>query len=161
MSLDDFVFRQARQSDCELLCEWRNDPLTRQASVHTEVMSPEAMAATFAIPGRKVFVAEHLRCQVGTMRTDEVDGATELSWTVAPAFRGSGVGTAMVRQFAQSLPQRLIAQVKPANEASQRIALHAGFERIGVRNGLVQFQRQPIESQCPGDRANSSGQEAA
>lgn len=145
----DVVFRPACLSDSGLLLKWRNDPATRMASLETEAVPFDEHVAwltrSLAMDLRRIYIAEISGWAVGTIRTDvrvDVDfELTELSWTVSPDFRGYGIGTAMVSQFVARLPGHLVAQVKHVNEASQRIALKAGFSRTQIHDGLVQFER--------------------
>ena len=81
-------------------------PGTRHASLNTENISFEAHQAwvrsVLADPARRLYVAERQGIPVGTLRVDRRDDACELSWTVAPEFRGRGIGTRMVMMVAAS-----------------------------------------------------------
>lgn len=138
-------FRRATHSDCYLLHDWRNDPQTRAASLHTgEVQLNdhlEWLTESLRRPDRQIFIAERLSDKLGTVRADCTPEGIELSWTVAPEHRGRGVGTHMVQQFAAAFRCALIAQVKEANVASRKIAQAAGFECIGSNDGLMMFYR--------------------
>lgn len=153
------VFRPATLSDADLLIDWRNDPLTRAASRNTAEVDLDWARASLAQPCREIFIVEHLvkgeRDPVGTMRTDRVPEGIELSWTVAPEWRGLGVGTEMVRQFAEGFHCRLVAHVKETNLVSQKIAQAAGLQYVGTTDGLMKFvrgARPPIGAQQATDR---------
>lgn len=129
--------RKATMADAKILHRWRNDPLTREQSVNAEeVWWPEHLAwlkASLANKSRRLMIAEQDGQPVGTVRID-YGQETELSWTVAPEYRGNGLGKAMVQA---ALPQGpVIARIKADNIASQKIAAQAGF--VMTSNGALQ-----------------------
>jgi RimJ/RimL family protein N-acetyltransferase len=121
------ALRPATLDDAEMLFAWRNDPLTREASVNTDVVTWKGhlawLRASLENPKRRLLVAE-TENPVGTVRIDYGD-ETEISWTVAPGARGKGIGTEKVKGALPEGP--LIACIKRANIASQQIAKAAGF----------------------------------
>jgi RimJ/RimL family protein N-acetyltransferase len=127
--------RPAKFSDASLLFNWRNDPLTRLASVNTSpVLWAEHiawLARTIGNPDRTLLVAEvDDGLPVGTVRIDQDN---EMSWTVAPEHRRKGYGVGMVRM---ATPNEASAWIKSENVASQKIAQAAGFAL--VTDGPVQ-----------------------
>jgi RimJ/RimL family protein N-acetyltransferase len=141
--------RPARLADAEILLAWRNDPLTVAAS-HTDrpVASQEHrrwLASNLDNPDRRLYVAETEGVAAGTVRLDRDGDGWRLSWTVAPAFRGRGLGKAMVRLVAQGLSGTVRAEVKAANAASARIALHAGLRLDRERDGVQYYVRPTAE----------------
>jgi RimJ/RimL family protein N-acetyltransferase len=128
--------------DAELLFAWRNDPETRVNSVNTDPVSWDGhcnwLRASLQNPDRDLLIAEVGGVPVGTVRIDRGD-ETELSWTVAPDHRGNGIGKAMV---ALACPNgEVIAQIKPENIASRRIAASTGFHM--EKGGELQLWRKP------------------
>jgi RimJ/RimL family protein N-acetyltransferase len=128
--------RPATLDDAKLLFDWRNDPLTREASITTEPVAWEGhlkwLQATLQNPRRALLIAETDR-PVGSVRIDWGE-PTELSWTVAPEARGQGVGRAMV---SAAVPDGMvIAHIKQENVGSQKIAEAAGFRL--VHDGALQ-----------------------
>lgn len=148
MSTDgqDLRLRPATVADAALLLEWRNDEATRQASHNTGVVTPEDHArwldALLRDPSRRLFIAEVNGDPVGSVRADrDPDGAChELSWTVAPAARGRGMGVRMVQLLLAEVSGPVRAEVKPGNQASVRIAEAAGLAFDVERNGVMHFQ---------------------
>jgi RimJ/RimL family protein N-acetyltransferase len=133
--------RPATLDDAALLLEWRNDLLTREASVNTEPVSWDShvawLRASLGNPRRKLLIAEIER-PVGTVRIDYGE-ETELSWTVAPDARGRRLGKAMVLA---AVPEgQVIAHIKHDNVASQRIAEAAGF-RLARGGDLQRWVRK-------------------
>ena len=146
----DILLRPALVDDVELLYRWRIDPGTRLASLNTESISLQAHQAWFrsvlADPARRLYIAECQGIPVGTVRTDGGDDACELSWTVAPEFRGRGIGTRMVMMVAASTPGILTARVKADNVASVRIAEAAGMRLDREADGVLHFLRAHEET---------------
>ena len=73
------------------------------------------------------------------------DGVVEVGYGLAPSARGVGVATeALVGliECARSHPEVTVveAQTDPGNEASQRVLVRAGFERVGTQDGLPLFR---------------------
>jgi RimJ/RimL family protein N-acetyltransferase len=131
--------------DADLLLRWRNDPATRRASRNSAVISKSEhlawLSRSLQDKSRKLYIAETNGRPVGTIRTDEQQGACELSWTVAPEMRGRGLGKKMVALAAHRIKVPLRAAVKSGNSASVRIAEHAGMKLEKEKNGFLYFQR--------------------
>ncbi len=132
--------RPARMEDAQILFNWRNDPETRLASVHSDrVIWAEHLA--WLKKQRALLIAEYHGVPVGTVRID----GTELSWTVAPEHRGEGLGRQIV-----SLAMRLgptAARIKATNVASQKIAAAAGF-RLAEDGELQVWRRVNRRGDC-------------
>ncbi len=80
-----------------------------------------------------LYIAEEEGQAVATIRSDlSCDGVVELSWTVAPAHRGKGVGKKAVLQFVEELHKnkRLRATIKKGNKPSESIALSLGLHPL-------------------------------
>ena len=142
--------RPSNKDDARLLFDWRNDKDTRAMSGSTAPLVWESHLEWFTkvlsggFPGRSIYIVETEEGEpVGTVRSDErKDGFTEVSYTVAPVWRGKGVGKRMVLQFAREKPEgkKLAARIKKGmNPASEAIARSLGL--------------QPF-SETPSDNAN-------
>jgi RimJ/RimL family protein N-acetyltransferase len=116
--------RPAQMSDAETLFRWRNDELTRAMSKNQGLVAwPDHinwLTARLARPG--LFIAEIDGRAVGTFRVD----GDEISYTVAPAHRGLGLGLQMLR-MAYEMFGPLRAEVYARNVASISIAERTGF----------------------------------
>ena len=154
------LVRPATAQDAELLWRWRNDPGTRHSSRSREEVPMDAhlrwLHATLRREDRRLLVGEQDGQPVGTVRWDlDTRGEWEVSITVAPERRGSGLAGALLRAGEDWLqdahPDELaayLASVHVDNVASRRLFLGAGylpdlpadeegFERFvkGVRSG--------------------------
>ncbi|MCB9233557.1 MAG: GNAT family N-acetyltransferase [Bacteroidia bacterium] len=134
----EIVLRPATFADWEQLLAWRNDPVTRQSSHNVEPVREEVhrnwLKSVLENPDRKLFIALEGDEAVGTCRADLHGDVYELSWTIAPAARGRGIGKRMVQALAQQMGGRLRAEVLAGNPASGRIAEAAGLafkEQVG------------------------------
>ena len=139
---DPLNLRPAEMADADLLLLWRNDPQTRQASHHAEVISLETHMAwlekSLKSPDqRRLWVAEMNGKAVGTCRADRVENAWELSWTVAPESRGQGVAHQMLSKLVRGFTEPLVAQVKVGNIASMKVAERAGFVLDKQEQGVL------------------------
>jgi RimJ/RimL family protein N-acetyltransferase len=140
------TLRAAAAADARLLFEWRNDPLTRSNSLETGLVPWEEhlrwLTASLARSDRRLLVAELEGVPVGTVRFDQHADACEVSWTVAPAQRGRGLGKAIVAAaIAAAGPGVLVARIKHENAASQRIAEACGLSRVSAESDVVTYRR--------------------
>lgn len=140
-------FRDGELRDAPLLLDWRNDPLTRRmAGVSVRAGRweyAEWLAASLADPAREIQIAMLGRTPVGMIRCDQWADATELVWTVAPEWRGQGIGKRMVRDQCRRRPGRLRARIRTINEASKKIALLAGMHYAETQGGIEVYERRP------------------
>ena len=133
--------RPASIDDAKTLFDWKNDPVTRSNSRNTGMTEWDGhvkwlqRTVNGEVPTRRLYVAELDGVPVGTVRADQhEDGAWELSYTVAPDYRGRGIGKAMVVQFAREvLPGvKMICEIYKGNISSERIAAALGLSEIEV-----------------------------
>lgn len=145
---DRIVLRPATMNDWPLLLKWRNDPATRAASRSQQVIDEathrEWLQRCLADDRRSLLVAERASCPVGTVRLD-FDEECELSWTVAPEFRGQGIGSRMVRLVVASVSTSVRAEARRDNPASCRIAERAGLTESEQNGDWIIFRRGPVE----------------
>jgi RimJ/RimL family protein N-acetyltransferase len=117
--------------DIEILYEWRNDPLTRSASLETNEVKldehREWLRDTLARADRKLHIAEREGEPVGIVRLDFHGDACEMSWTVAPSARGHGIGKLMVSAMINRIGGLITARIRTDNAASVAIARAAGM----------------------------------
>lgn len=132
--------RPANSEDSATLLAWRNDPQTRDQSINADAVLPAAHEAwllqSLASASRVLLIAETDGVPVGTVRLDK-GAETELSWTVAPDWRGKGIGQAMIALAVRCIDSPIVARIKSANVPSQRIAARAGF--VLRQDGAVQI----------------------
>ena len=138
--MDALQVREAGPNDSATLFAWRNDPLTRSASLNTDEILWESHEEWFthalACRTRHIFMIEALSNAetrpIGMCRFD-VDGETaEVSINLAPVMRGKGLAVGVLRSAityfwsADLHNTEIIAQVREENTASRRL-----FERVG------------------------------
>jgi len=68
----------------------------------------------------------------------------ELSWTVSPTMRSSGIGKAMVSQLAKGIPESIRSEIKTGNIASIRIAEKAGMAFEREEKGVLHYRREAV-----------------
>lgn len=136
----------AQAADAERLLAWRNDPVTRAASHQAQEVSASEHHAwllrSLADPSRRIWLAWLGGAAVGTVRCDRPAGQahTTLSWTVAPEWRGQGVGSAMLRLALATGPGPWHAEVRLGNRASVRLAESVGLVFDKAVEGTLHFR---------------------
>lgn len=137
------AFRPATLADAGLLLAWRNDPVTRGQSLQTAELRYADhlawLAASLADPSRELQIVERCGQPIGTIRIDRIDGVSELSWAVAPAMRGRGFGTQIVRTILGRIEGAVQAKIKIGNTASRLIAERAGMRLAGEEKGVLLY----------------------
>jgi RimJ/RimL family protein N-acetyltransferase len=141
-----YCLRDAVLSDAGDLFRWRNDRETRIWSRDTSAVCWDEhltwLKSTLRNPNRQLLIAEDERGAVGTIRLDLLDGAWQMSWTVAPEHRGKGLGAAMVQLAVSRMRGECVfAEIKAANFASRRIAEKSGFRLRRERDGMLVYWR--------------------
>ncbi len=135
--------RPARATDSQLLLSWRNDPHTRRASLQTKTIAPEEhqrwFARTLEDDTVDIFIAELEGIPVGSVRAEQRDPGFALSWTVAPAYRGQGLGKKMVALLADRLSGPLQATIRKENRASIAIAQAVGMRLQQATKTILYF----------------------
>ena len=144
--MEKLELRRANRNDAKMLFEWRNDPSTRTNSLQSAPLEWEKhlnwLAACLDNPNRMLYIAEMNHVPCGTVRADKIGSEYELSWTVAPAERGKGIGQRLVAALIATLPPDAYYQavVLTENAASHKIAQRLGMEIIEVDNEVVTYQ---------------------
>lgn len=144
---DLVVFHPALEEHRELLRQWRNDPVVRSASATSHEVSEAEHATWFesaVLSGKEdVYLLKARSGWCGNVRFcwREIEQAWELSWLVAPSFRGRGIAKNAVRR-AVSLKkgQKIFARIKADNLASKKAALHAGFRFRENSHGMERWE---------------------
>lgn len=138
-----YQLRRATAADAARYFTWANDPAVRQNAVHPEPIAWDTHVAWFA---RRLADADtylYLLAMpagepVGQVRI-EFNGPQQpglLDYSLAPAHRGKGLGTVLLRRALQRLRHErpalaggaVLGQVKAGNAASARV-----FERLRFR----------------------------
>ena len=141
--------RPAQPEDEARLLEWRNEPMTRAASLTSDAISAETHAGWFARkiadPGCAIFIVMEGDEPLGQVRLDRLeDDLAEVSIGLAPAARGRGIGREALRHVAGQAQElgvaTLRALVKPENVASLRAFEAAGYDEFERSDDVVELR---------------------
>ena len=144
----DIALRAVSIEDAELLLLWRNDETTRLASHQTQLLSLSEhqswLAKSLSNPQRKLYIAQYLGQDIGTVRADYQDdqNAWLLSWALAPEKRGQGLAKYMVKTFIDLIDDAVCAEIKDTNQASLSVAKFSGLNMSHSESGIHYFYRQ-------------------
>lgn len=134
---EDLHLRPVTNRDSKMLFAWRNDEEARLNSRHTAPITREEhdtwLRRSFKSTGRLFFIAELKDLPVGVVRADpREDGSFEISYTVAPEWRGHGIAKAMTQLFASAHLEgkRFVAVIKRGSVASEKVAEALGLSPI-------------------------------
>lgn len=139
------TFRAAELADAKLLHAWRNDPDTRRNS-RSESEVPfsdhfDWLMSCLSDKKRRILIAVSEGKPIGTIRFDQGDdNLVEMSWTVAPEYRGRGLGKKMVQSGKAQTRGLQTACIKSTNIASIKIAEHCSFKRVGTDGDLILYK---------------------
>jgi RimJ/RimL family protein N-acetyltransferase len=128
--------RRATMEDALAVLEWRNDPQTCAASKSGAVSLADHLT-WFATAKDRIWIAEQDGRRLGMVRID----VGLVSINVAPAERGNGYGTAILRAAIDQTGGPLTAEIKADNPASIRLFERCGFRLAGEADGLLRFVR--------------------
>lgn len=146
--------RPAGEADSASIWTWRNDPVTRAVSVHTEEIPWDGhqrwFAAVLADPDRHLLVGSVGDEPVGVVRFDRLTepGRWEVSINLAPAARGRGLAVPLLDAGRGWLRTResgaeVVALVRDDNEASLRTFLRAGYVEKSTVDGWTTLVAAP------------------
>ncbi|MDH5543551.1 MAG: GNAT family N-acetyltransferase [Nitrospinota bacterium] len=142
MELD---FRKAKEGDCRLLFEWANDPVVRRSSFNSVAIEYDDHVRWFNgklhDASARLLLFYDDEAPAGLARFEKGEAGIEIHFTVAPEYRGRGVGTEIIQIGVEYCKtewpgEKLVAHVKDDNEASIKIFERAGF----INDGYVQFK---------------------
>ena len=137
--------RAATTDDEWLLLDWANDPIARHFSFNKHRIAAAEhhrwLCDRLADPGCMILIGEDAAgLPLGQVRFDATPGAAEatIHVNIDPAFRGCGVGTALVSQAvalwcARRPASKVLAEVSADNIASERLFLRTNFTPTSPR----------------------------
>ena len=135
------TLRPAAAEDCRQIWLWRNEPETRCASFESASIPFETHQAWFHASlgreDRKLYVILAEGTESGVVRLDVSGHEAEVSIHLTPEWRFRGVGSAALQALGDLVfgplgLERLVARVKPDNQASVAAFERAGFTRAGA-----------------------------
>ena len=140
--------RQANISDAEQILEWRNDPVTRANSFNGDPIDLETHLKWFerklSDDRCRMYVLTDGNKDLGFIRLDIEDASAEISYMIAPAFRGHGYGREIIRLITLNTPgqiETLKAYTKEDNPVSGRCFISNGFTR-SIEDGKVCYTKK-------------------
>ena len=155
---NDYSIRLARGNDAFLLWLWASDPETR-----TNSFSPQPIAwgtheqwytRHLRSPDSRIWILEYRQVPVGQIRYDRIDAETaQISFSVAPRFRGRGMGTRLLDSTVGLAGRELRVQRVQGiafidNVASRQAFLRAKFraieEKVITGRACLVFRRSCI-----------------
>jgi RimJ/RimL family protein N-acetyltransferase len=152
------TLRRATADDCRLYFEWASDPAVRAASFTPDAIEWGGHVAWFEARLQSsdsvlYVVSNDANQPIGQVRFDAgPDGDLEIGVSLAAAFRGQGLGRAVIGQACWTILEerpgaRIVAHVKPENLASLEAFEAAGFERRGAARikgcDAIRLERRP------------------
>ena len=140
---DNLSVRAATADDSLLLWQWANDPATRENSFHSAPISFDDHEVWFAAKMHssdcRIWIVQIGALPAGQIRYERIDPATaQISFNVAPGFRGLRLGSELLSATAELAAQELnVRQLEAVtfadNQASRRAFVKAGFELVEQR----------------------------
>jgi RimJ/RimL family protein N-acetyltransferase len=144
------TLRAVDEVDKEFIVSWRNDPATRSQSRRQHELTWSDLINAPNGGTRETLIALQGRARVGYVHLDRLDRSCELSWVVAPAHRGKGIGSLIVEAaIAIAGAGEVTAEIRPLNEPSIRIAKRCGFVLVEAHSDLLLWRRRASEVNRP------------
>ena len=141
-TMKNFLFKLASKEDSESIWEWRNDEVTREMSVNSEIIPWEIHKQWFDSvlkdPNRYLYVGYLKNKMIGVARFDKVDinpNCYEISINLAPFMRGQGFGKSFLKEsirifFLEVIDAHsIVAEIKKVNKPSIKTFIESGFEQ--------------------------------
>lgn len=129
--------REATIEDAEDVLRWRNDPKTRENSFNKEMIDLKSHLSWFEKKLKQkdclMFIMMDDGQKVGNIRLDVTEGVGEISYMIAPEYRGKGYGRKILILLEAKLNdlgadvKTLTAFVLKDNIASMRCFMDNGY----------------------------------
>lgn len=140
-----YSFRQAINSDEDILLEWVNNSLTRDMSINSKKISSKEHKDWFSKSltkrGSDIYIYEKIekekKIPVANIRIDRKGHRNLLSWNVSEAMRNKGIGAKMLKEFVQIFRNEYFAIIKKDNLASMAICSRSGFRQYYSRENIT------------------------
>lgn len=141
--------RPAHEGDVALLLAWRNDPVTRAASLDSGVVSEQShrtwFSSVLADPTRRILIGMSDDRPIGMVRFDTREDGIEVSINLSPDARGQGASRPLLDAGVAELDAppgtTLLASIRESNTASLRLFHGAGFREDRRNDGVVSLSR--------------------
>lgn len=134
--------RPVGPEDCQLLRQWANAPVVREASFNTAIIALEDHIAWFTSRIKSKDWQGYVVCNendipIGQVRLDVIGHEAQISVSIGADFRGRGYGSeaihlASVQLFRRAAVKRVNAYIKWGNSASMAAFAKANYKVAGV-----------------------------
>lgn len=129
--------RSVSKEDIKKIYEWRNNPRIRQKMFDTSKLNFDNHILYWnkRLADKNVFsyIIVSGSHDVGLAKLDFFDGYYEVDIFISPDSQGMGIGTKaiklLIKLAKKKMIKKLVARVKPSNEASKKIFEKCGFKR--------------------------------
>lgn len=144
------VLRSAIANDEKLLLEWANDKQVRANAFNTRAIAPDEhhrwFSARLANPAECRFLVAETEDGVplGQVRFDRHGDAWVIDYSVAPQFRGRGLGKAILQDAIGKMQPGtvVVGEVLASNLGSHKIFRSLGFEGTAGQKGATRYERR-------------------
>ena len=147
--------READESDCIFIFNWRNDFDTKKMSFNNSKISYNEHCAWFKEslnnPLKLIYIGEKEDNRIGVCRfdLDKNNLIAEISININPIFRGKGFGKDLlissINKFEKENKFLLVAFIKKENLASQTLFEYVGFTSSSYHDGIIKYERPVIK----------------
>jgi len=142
------VLRAATAADENLLLKWANDPVVRSNAFDSRPITSqehrEFFTARLADTEHCLFLIANTECgmPLGQVRFDRRDDVWVIDYSVAPQFRGRGMGKAILEGAIKLMHPgaTVVGEVLADNLASHRVFRSLGFEGTPGRQGATRYE---------------------
>lgn len=132
-------FRKAGKDDKDDLLRWRNDPITRENSFNTKIITREEHERWFNVildsEEKMLYIIENENDEkIGQVRFDKLeDDNFEINIAIAPEHRSKGYGKKSIADarelaFRDLKAKKIIAYIKPQNKISMIVFEKSNFK---------------------------------
>lgn len=133
----ELYIRYANKGDLELLFNWANDPIVRQNSFSTDVISIEEHKLWFDNmlnrSDAKQYIYMNEDIPIGQAKVRVEGNIAEIGYSIAQEYRGNGYGSKLLidlkKQVIIDFPNimKIIGRVKDNNIGSKKAFISAGY----------------------------------
>lgn len=135
--------RKATDDDRHLIFEWANDDTVRQNSFQSDKILWEEHCVWYEkkmhSPDTLFYILVYNDTDAGQIRLEISGDTAQINYSVAKAFRGRGLGKALIDLAEEVLHTerpdvtKIVAEVKEDNIFSKKIFDHSGYQRMYSR----------------------------
>ena len=137
--------RKVTKNDWKVLFDWRNDEITRQNSLNSQMVTlidhKEYIQKIITTPEINQFILEYNDEPVGTIREIILENnEIELSYTVSPRYRGKKIGQIMMSMYLIEKKGTFLCEIKVGNVSSISMIKKLGFVLSKNNDKVLQYK---------------------